>query len=38
MEISVSLAIGADDKKKNDLFWCFSLLISCPLLISRDFY
>lgn len=38
MEISVSLTIGADDKKKNYLFWCFCFLISCPLEISRDFY
>lgn len=38
MEISVSLTIRADDKKKNYLFWCFCFLISCPLEISRDFY
>lgn len=38
MEISVRLTIGADDKKKNYLFWCFCFLISCPLEISRDFY
>lgn len=38
MEISASLTIGAGDKKKNYLFWCFCFLISCPLEISRDFY
>jgi len=38
MEISVSLTIGADDKKKNYLFRCFCSLISRPLATSRDFY
>ena len=38
MEISVSLTIVADDKKKNNQFWCFCFLISRPLEISRGFY
>lgn len=38
MEISVSSTIGADDRKKNYLFWSFCSLISCPLATLRDFY